>query len=244
METVIENRSNINVRNWQSANRNLQDASLRESFDAEQWNLLEKVLGERLSEVHPRIVSFFSNPTNPDVKSKIELHTLPSKFWARVVTFVLSQGLYESHLQRIPTRFFVSRRADGAMRFVREFDCENARRVFDSDFVVRDVDGTQKFFEVFEEIGVDVEMDFEPTNDGGIVNKCKRFSWRGLRIPMFGLECEFRGRVEKNKQLHFTGYLRMNPKTRFGKFFAYNILRRPKLLACLHYYVPFAWDRN
>lgn len=240
MESVIENSSNITVRNWQSANWNLQDASGQESFDRDQWNLLEKVLGERLSEVHPRIVAFFSNPANLHVKSTIELHTLPAKFWARVVTFVLAQGLYESHLQGIPTRFFVSKRADGAMRFVREFDCDTARRVFDSDFVVRDVDGTQKFFEVFKELGIDVEMDFEPLEDGGIVNKCKKFSWNGWRIPMFGLQCEFQGRVEKNKQLHFTGYLRMNPKTRFGKFLAHTVLRRPKLLACLHYFVPLA----
>lgn len=239
MENIIETPLSIGVENWQSANRNLQDAfDLENHYAEEQWNLLEQVLGERLSEVNPRIVEFFNNPANLNVTSALELHTLPAKFWARALTSIFRQGLYESHLSDIPTRFRVSKRSDGAMHFVREFDCKTtAPRVFNSDFVVRNVNGTQTFFEVFRELGIDVEMEFEPTINGGLINICKKFSWRGWRIPTFGLQCEFQG-VEEDKQLHFKGYLRMRPRTKFGKFLAYKILRRPQLLACLHYFVP------
>jgi len=62
----------------------------------EGWPLLAHVLGERVREVHPLIVRFYTNPAPFDVKASLRLNTIPARFWSRLATLCVGQGLYES----------------------------------------------------------------------------------------------------------------------------------------------------
>jgi hypothetical protein len=207
------------------------------------WSLLEEVLGERVREIHPMIVDFYTNPSRYDVKASLELKTLPAKFWSRLATLIVGQGLYESDEQEIDARFRVFRRKDGSMHFIRELYCGDAMRVFDSDFIVRQMNNEATLFEVFVDLKVDVEMEVKPLEGRGLSIRGKNIYLRGLRLPSTGIQVEFQSRIvvnenaepEKREQLHIDGHLMMQPRTRLGKFFAYKILRRPEQLACIHY---------
>jgi hypothetical protein len=207
------------------------------------WSLLEEVLGERVREIHPMIVDFYTNPSRYDVKASLELKTLPAKFWSRLATLIVGQGLYESDEQEIDARFRVFRRKDGSMHFIRELYCGDAMRVFDSDFIVRQMNNEATLFEVFVDLKVDVEMEVKPLEGRGLSIRGKNIYLRGLRLPSTGIQVEFQSRIvvnenaepEKGDQLHIDGHLMMQPRTRLGKFFAYKILRRPEQLACIHY---------
>jgi hypothetical protein len=207
------------------------------------WSLLEEVLGERVREIHPMIVDFYTNPSHYDVKASLELKTLPAKFWSRLATLIIGQGLYESDEKEIDARFRVFRRKDGSMHFIRELYCGDAMRVFDSDFIIRQMNNKATLFEVFVDLKVDVEMEVKPLADKGLSIRGKNIYLRGLRLPGTGIQVEFQSHVvasenagqEEGEQLHIDGHLMMQPRTRLGKFFACKVLRRPKQLACIHY---------
>jgi hypothetical protein len=203
------------------------------------WPLLEEVLGERARQVHPMIVQFYKNPARYQVLAKLELHTISARFWSWLATFVIGQGIYETHLGEIEARFRVFRRADGSMHFIRELYCGDSMRVFDSDFVVRDVAGRRALFEVFVDAGVDIEMDLAPIDDGGLLIRSRSIRLRGLQLPSVGLQVEFRSRVvraETGKDvLEIDGSLLMRPSSSFGRFLYYRLMRRPDKLGCIYY---------
>jgi hypothetical protein len=207
------------------------------------WSLLEEVLGERVHDVHPMIVDFYTNPSRYAVKAALELKTLPAKFWSRLATLIVGQGLYESAEQEMDARFRVFRRKDGSMHFIRELYCGDTMRVFDSDFIVRQMNHRPTLFEVFVDLKVDVEMEVKPLAGGGLSIRGKQIYLRGLRLPATGIQVEFQSRVvasqnpsgEETERLCIDGHLMMQPRTRMGKFLAYKILRRPEQLACIHY---------
>src|SRR5262249_15294947 len=60
------------------------------------WPLLEQVLGDRVSDVHPLIVRFYQNPARFATRVSLQLHTVPARLLSRLLTFLLGQGLYES----------------------------------------------------------------------------------------------------------------------------------------------------
>ena len=72
-----------------------------------------------------------------------------------------------------------------------------------------------------------VEMQVAPINGGGLLIQSRNFLFHGRRMPSIGLNVEFKSRVESNETLKIDGQLLMKPKTKFGKFFAHKILRRP-----------------
>src|SRR5262249_4305348 len=162
----------------------------------EGWPLISAVLGEEVACVDPLIVTFYSNPSRFRVKATIELDTVPARFWSMLATLLVGQGLYETGLTDMEARFRVFRRADGSMHFIRELYGTGSRRVFDSDFVVRDVQGRPTFFEVFVDLRIDVEMAVTPTGDGGLSIKGKNIYWRGIRLPSTALKVEFISRIE------------------------------------------------
>ena len=168
----------------------------------EGWPLLAHVLGERVREVHPLIVRFYTNPAPFDVKASLRLNTIPAKFWSRLATLCVGQGLYESDRAEIDARFRVFRRADGSMHFVRELYCGGSFRVFDSDFIVRETSRGPTLFEVFADLGVDVEMEMTPLPDGGLSIRGRDVYLRGVRVPAFGLRVEF---LEPRRPLGRTG---------------------------------------
>jgi hypothetical protein len=204
------------------------------------WPLLERALGARVSEVDPLIVRFYRNPSHFDVKVSLELNTAPAKFWSRVATLLVGQGLFEVEAGELDARFRVFRRADGSMHFVRELYVRGTLRVFDSDFVVRDVKGVPTFFEVFVDRGIAVEMELRPLAGGGLSIRGRRIHVRGLRLPAAWLQVEFISRVIPGQAgsaptLAIDGYLLMQPRSAFGRFLARKVLRRPEQLGCIHY---------
>ena len=58
----------------------------------EGWPLLARVLGDRVREVHPLVVRFYTNPAPFDVKASLRLNTIPAKFWSRLATLFVGQG--------------------------------------------------------------------------------------------------------------------------------------------------------
>jgi hypothetical protein len=205
----------------------------------EGWPLLARVLGDRVHEVHPLVVRFYTNPAPFDVKASLQLHTIPARFWSRLATLCVGQGLYESDLAEIDARFRVFRRADGSMHFVRELYCGGSFRVFDSDFVVRETPRGPALFEVFADLGVDVEMETTPLPDGGLSIRGRRIYLHNVPVPSFGLRVEFQSRVVRGEDggesLKIDGRLLMQPRTAWGRVLAYRLLRRPERLGSIHY---------
>ncbi len=203
------------------------------------WPLLAEVLGDRMEEVHPLIHRFYTNPSDFDVTASLQLHTLPARFWSRLATLLTGQGLFESSLDNIPARFRVFRREDGSMHFVRELYCKDTLRVFDSDFVVREVNGRPTLSEVFVDLRTEVIMEVMPMGDGGVRIQSAAITFWGWRMPAVGIQVAFETQVLPGANgediLHITGNLLMQPKSGWGKFFAYKILRRPELLGRLQY---------
>jgi hypothetical protein len=132
-------------------------------------------------------------------------------------------------------------RDDGSMHFVRELYPHGTLRVFDSDFVVRNVGDRPTLFEVFVEDRIDVQMAVEPLEKGGLSIKGTQIFFRGIRVPDLGLEVEFQSRVatglpeEGAVGLEIEGHLRMRPKTWLGRAFFLVLLRRPEELGCIRY---------
>lgn len=210
--------------------------------DTEGWPLLEQVLGERLSEVHPLILRFYRNPSPFQVRASLHLHTLPARVASRLATLLTGQGLYEEGYSEIETRFRVFRRADGSMHFLRELICGGTLRVFDSDFVVRRRNGCSTLTEVFADLSLAVEMQVLPAPNGALAILGQRILWRGIPLPTFGLRIEFLSRVEQpeasqEETLHIEGFLKMQPRTPWGRFLAHTLLRRPEVLGSIRYRV-------
>jgi hypothetical protein len=206
--------------------------------EGDTWPLLASVLGERVSEVDPLVVRFYSNPSRFDVTASLELRTWPARFFSFIATLVVGQGLYETSDAPFAARFRVFARTDGSMHFVRELYPDGTLRVFDSDFVVRTVNQRATLFEVFVEDRIDVQMAVEPVDHGGLSIRGTRIFYRGVRVPDMGLEVEFRSMALGDSEpgtLRIEGHLRMRPKTWLGRLLVFGILRRPEELGCIRY---------
>ena len=210
--------------------RGIRERERGRKAETENWNLLETVLGERVTEINPLIREFYANPSRFDVTATLKLETLPAKIWSRLLTLLFGQGLFETNLTEIPARFRIFERKDGSMHFVRELYCDGKYRVFDSDFVVKN----GKLYEVFTDLKASVEMHVEPLGNGGLSIQGKRILFHGRAMPSIGLTVEFQSKVE-GEILKIDGQLMMKPNTKFGKVFAHKILRRPQNLGSIHY---------
>jgi len=149
------------------------------------WPLLQEALGARISEVHPLIVAFYSNPARFHARVSVHFATLPARIGSMAATLMLGQGLYEAHLEDIETRFRAFRRADGSLHFVRELYCQGKLRGFDSDFVIRTLDGSPRLFEVFDDLKLSIPMTMETASDGGLLISGGDIFYRGVRLPSF-----------------------------------------------------------
>ena len=204
------------------------------------WPLLDQALGARVHEVHPLIVQFYSNPARFHAKVSVHFSTLPARLGSMAATLLLGQGLYEAHLNAIETRFRAFRRADGSLHFVRELYCDGKLRCFDSDFVIRTLDGSPRLFEVFDDLNVSIPMQMEPASDGGLLIHGGEIFYRGVRLPALGFHVEFRSRVVEDPEqpeLRIEGRLLMQPRSRLGAFLVRTLLRRPEELGGITYVV-------
>jgi len=213
------------------------DRGRRTSEDG--WPLLADVLGPRISAVHPLIVRFYQNPANFQVRVRVDLHTLPAKLWSRAITLLIGQGPYEESGSEVDAQFRVFRRRDGSMHFLRELYMGETLRVFDSDFIVKNVNGVPTLFEVFVDKHLEVEMSVTPLPEGGLSIRAKNFYYRGTRLPCPGLRVEFQSRVLKDENaravLNIEGRLLMQPETRWGRLLMCRLLRRPEVLGTIRY---------
>ncbi|HWZ83244.1 MAG TPA: hypothetical protein VNW47_11490 [Terriglobales bacterium] len=213
------------------------DRGRRTSEDG--WPLLADVLGPRVSEVDPLIVKFYQNPAKFQVRVRVDLHTLPARLWSRVITLLIGQGPYAESGSEVDAQFRVFRRRDGSMHFLRELYMGETLRVFDSDFVVRAVNGVPTLFEVFVDKHIEVEMTVTPLPDGGVNIRGKNFYYRGLRLPCPGLRVEFQSHVQKDPDLrdmlNIEGRLLMQPDSGWGRVLMCRLLRRPEVLGTIRY---------
>jgi len=203
------------------------------------WPLLADVLGPRISEVHPLIIRFYQNPAHFQVKVRVDLHTLPAKLWSRVITLLIGQGPYQESGSEIDAQFRVFRRRDGSMHFLRELYMGDTLRVFDSDFVVKTVNGVPALFEVFVDKHIEVEMSVTPLPDSGLSIRGKNIYYRGTRLPCPGLRVEFQSHVVRDESsrdmLHIEARLLMQPDTGWGRILMCRLLRRPEVLGTIRY---------
>jgi len=213
------------------------DRGRRTSEDG--WPLLADVLGPRISEIHPLIVRFYQNPAHFQVRVKVDLHTLPAKLWSRVITLLIGQGPYAESGSEVDAQFRVFRRRDGSMHFLRELYMGDTLRVFDSDFVVRTVNGVPALFEVFVDKHIEVEMSVTPLPEGGLSIRGTNFYYRGTRLPCPGLRVEFQSHVLKDENarevLNIEGRLLMQPDSGWGRLLMCRLLRRPEVLGTIRY---------
>jgi hypothetical protein len=184
------------------------------------WPLLAQVLGERTREVDPVVVDFYRNPARFSVTASLDLDGWLARFVSRVLTHLSGQGLYEGDGREVDARFRVFRRDDGSMHFVRELYVRDVLRVFDSDFVVREVEGRPTLVEAFVELGVHVEMDVRPLPGGGLSIRGRRVVVHGVPVPLLGLVVDFQSRpLGRSGEVAIDGHL----------FF------RERELGCIHY---------
>jgi len=204
------------------------------------WPLLEQGLGSRIHDVHPLIVQFYSNPARFSADVNVRFCTLPARLGSIAATLILGQGLYEARQEKIDSRFRAFRRQDGSLHFVREFYCAGNLRCFDSDFVIRELNGEPHLFEIFSDLTLAVVMKMEPLPDGGLLIRGEQIFYRGIRLPSFGLQVEFCSRVKEERNqpiLDIEGKLLMRAGSGFQEFLLRRILRRPEELAAIRYLV-------
>jgi hypothetical protein len=203
------------------------------------WPILAQTLGSDVAQVHPAVVAFYENPAKYDVRCTLELHTVPARLWARLLTAVAGQGLFEAGEREYESRIRTYRRADGAMHFVREVDTGRALRIFDSDFLVRPHHGRPTLFERFPDLSLEYELIVRPLGPGlGVSIQGRDLYWRGIRLPSTGLQVEFQSAVTTGAEgeiLHLDGVLAQRPRTALGHFFVRKVLRRPEILGRIRY---------
>jgi hypothetical protein len=210
------------------------------------WPLLEKALGPKISQVHPMIVAFYSNPAQFSAHVTVHFTTMPARLASLLATLMLGQGLYEAHMERIEARFRAFSRADGSLHFVRELYCGGVLRAFDSDFVVRDLDGDPRLFEIFTDLNLAVAMEVQPTPGGGLLIRGRDIFYRTVRLPSLGFNVEFQSAVggsEAQPELRIQGKLLLQPRSWWARFLVRGLFRRPEELGGIDYWVrPSAAD--
>jgi len=149
------------------------------------WSLmpsLNEVLGPDAERLHPRVAQLFDRMDSFRLTASVHLDDARGRWAAWFATLLVGQGMYEHDLEEVDARFQLFRRDDGSLHFVREFWCADEVRVFDSDFVVRQVDGRPTLLEVFGDLKLAAQMHTEVLDDGGIAMTIRRLFVRGIPI--------------------------------------------------------------
>ncbi len=185
------------------------------------WSLLpslELALGrEALARIHPDVTAMFESMDSFDMTASVHLRGKASRALAWVGTLLVGQGMYEADLEQVPARFRLFQRDDGSIHFVREFWCAEEVRVFDSDFVVRTIDGRQTLVEVFEDIGVAAMMRTDVLEDGGVSMTVVRVFIRGAALSPGPFEVRFETRPSSEGVVEVTGRLTNHGRGPIGR---------------------------
>ncbi|MFT4628160.1 MAG: hypothetical protein ACI8PZ_006855 [Myxococcota bacterium] len=207
------------------------------------WSLgpsLQAVLGHRLAALHPRVLRLFEAMHTFEMTASVHLYHRVTGWAAVVATLLVGQGMYEQHLDAVPARFRLFRRDDGSLHFVREFWCADAVRVFDSDFVVRDVDGSPTILEVFQDLGVAARMRTEPLADGGLSMTVIGLYIRGIPAPVGPFRVCFTTCPTDDERVFVRGSLELAPRNRLERWWLTRVMRMPDLLGEIRYFASEA----
>lgn len=202
------------------------------------WSLgpsLERVLGSEMQRMHPTVRALFENMDRFEMTASVHLHHRLTTWAAWLATLFVGQGMYEESLEQVPARFRLFRRDDGSMHFVREFWCDEAIRVFDSDFVVRDVDDTPTLLEVFQSLGVAAQMRTEVLDDGGVSMTISRLFVRGIPVGIGPARVCFETRPDGPGRLQVVGVLELQPRSSLLRWLLRRLLRLPERLGEIRY---------
>ncbi|HHO49310.1 MAG TPA: hypothetical protein ENK18_00165 [Deltaproteobacteria bacterium] len=202
------------------------------------WSLspsLERVLGPRLEQMDPTVHALFSSMDRFTMTASVHLHHRLTTWMAWLATLLVGQGMYEESLEQVPARFRLFRRDDGSLHFVREFWCDEAVRVFDSDFVVRWIDGQPTLLEVFQQLGIAAQMRTEVLDDGGVSMTIVRLFIRGVPVGVGPARVCFETRPHAPGQLQVVGVLELAPRTASVRWVLRRLLRLPERLGEIRY---------
>jgi hypothetical protein len=203
------------------------------------WSLLpslETVLGSEMEALHPLVVQLFDRMDTFQMTAQVHLYHQFGLVLAWAATLLVGQGMYEQHLDDVDARFRLFRREDGSLNFVREFWCVDDIRVFDSDFVVREVDGRPTILEVFQDLGVAARMRTEPTPTGGLSMTVVGLFVRGIATGVGPAHvCFTTEPTEDGTALDVRGVLTLKPRNFLERFWLLKVLRLPPLLGEITY---------
>jgi hypothetical protein len=205
---------------------------------------LRAVLGAEADRLHPAVLDFFDRMQSWKLTADVHLYHRMGRWAAAMGTLLVGQGMYEQDLEEVDARFRLFRRDDGSLHFVREFWCADAIRVFDSDFVVRDVDGRPTLLEVFQDLGVAARMHTEVLADGGLAMTVAGLFVRGVPTGTGPARVRFETRPD-GERLLVTGVLDLVPRSGLERWWVHRVLGLPARLGEIRYYaVPVAADSS
>ena len=207
------------------------------------WSMrpsLVGVLGQGLERVDPEVLTLFDAMHRFSMRASVHLYHRPTRWLAFWATLLVGQGMYEESLQEVEARFRLFRRADGSLHFVREFWCDESIRVFDSDFVLRDVDGRPTLLEVFGDLGIAAQMDTEVLDDGGLSMTVVGLFVRGVPVPVGPIRVRFETRPVAPGRLAVRGSLEVVPRNAVEGWLLHRIGRLPSLLGEIRYAASLA----
>ncbi|MEZ4241483.1 MAG: hypothetical protein R3F59_36105 [Myxococcota bacterium] len=202
------------------------------------WSLapaLAAVTGDDHHRIEPRVADFFDRMDAWRTTASVHLYHRAGRWAAALGTLLVGQGMDEEDLVEVDARFRLFRRDDGSLHFVREFWCADAVRVFDSDFVVRDVDGQPTILEVFQDLGVAARMRTTVEADGGVTMAVVGLFVRGVPLGVGPVRVCFTTRPEPER-LVVQGTLDLAPARPWSRWFWHRLLGLPARVGEIRYY--------
>jgi hypothetical protein len=202
------------------------------------WSLspaLAAVLGPSVLRLEPRVADFFDRMGAWKLTASVHLYHRVGRWAAAFGTLLVGQGMYEQDLEEVDARFRLFRREDGSLHFMREFWCADEIRVFDSDFVVRDVDGRPTILEIFSDMGVAARMRTEVLPDGGLAMTVIGLFVRGIPIGVGPARVAFETRPEPDRLL-VRGTLDLAPGSALSRWWWHRVMGLPARIGEIRYF--------
>ena len=209
-----------------------------EAASGTSWSLapsLAAVLGPAALRLEPRVADFFDRMHAWQLTASVHLYHRVGRWAAVFGTLLVGQGMYEQDLDQVDARFRLFRRDDGSLHFMREFWCADEIRVFDSDFVVREVDGRPTILEIFQDLGVAARMRTDVLPDGGLLMTVVGLFVRGVPVGVGPAVVHFETRPEADR-LVVRGTLDLAPRTALARWWWHRVLRLPERIGEIRYF--------
>lgn len=211
------------------------------------WSLepsLGRVLDADLERLDPRVRRLFAAMHRFEMTASVHLYHRLGRGLAWLATLLVGQGMYEEELAQVPARFRLFRRDDGSLHFVREFWCDEEIRVFDSDFVVREVDGVATLLEVFTDLGVAARMRTEVSQAGALSMTIVGLFVAGIPVRPGPIEVCFVTEPGEGDGVHVRGVLDVRPRSRLGRWWWHRVMGIPERVGEIRYFAEPASEEG